>query len=255
MEQIDIPVLYQDENLLVINKPSGVLTHPDKNNGSSVQGWLEEKYPELRQVGEPIKIDGQQQVDRFGIAHRLDKDTSGVLLITKNHTSFNFLKGQFQQREVRKIYYGFVYGRLKRSRGLIDRSIGRHRKDPRRRAVGDKVRGESRDAQTTYVTEQTGSDASLLKLIPHTGRTHQLRVHCLSLGHPIIGDPLYAPGRQFLLGFDRLALHAYSITFYQHQGAEPTTVTAPWPEDLQRAKEKLTDQLNDAKDGKGAKLI
>jgi len=237
----EVGVLYEDENILVVDKPSGMLTHPngfDKN--PSLHDWLETQYPGLRDVGEPIKISPDRSVERFGLAHRLDKDTSGVLLIAKNQETFLYFKRQFKDRQIQKLYYGFVYGCPSRPRGLIDKSIGRSTKGSNRRAAGGQARGLLREAKTTYVVEACSSGVSLLRLIPQTGRTHQLRVHCQWMGHPIVADPIYARSRKPVLNFKRLALHADSLTFTLPETGQKLSVTAPWPDDFIQAKTLIT---------------
>ena len=183
----------------------------------------------MREVGEP---DGA--IARPGIVHRLDKDTSGVLILAKNHRAYKFLKKQFQESKIKKVYQAIIYGDLKNDSGIIDRPIGRSRDEFTAKATGTQARGEMREAVTYYKVLKRFRDYSLLELRPKTGRTHQLRVHLKSVSHPIVCDAVYAKGRPCLPGLKRQALHALSIEFKLPSGKN-IKVESPLPADFKKA--------------------
>ncbi len=233
-------ILFENENVLVIDKPSGLVVHPDgKRDEETLVNWILETRPEIAGVGEPLHLlhGGEEIViDRPGIVHRLDRETSGVMIIAKNQKSYENLKQQFKDHTIRKEYLAIVSGWAD-DRGIIDAPIGRSARDVRIWTAGRGARGVLRPAITRYVTQKKFTDAngekySIVSLFPETGRTHQLRVHMKSLQHPIIGDGLYAPTTVGMLGFDRVALHARKITFNDLGGKE-YTIEAPFPENFQ----------------------
>lgn len=238
----NIDILYEDADVVVINKPAGLITHSDgRTVEPSVADWTVSAYPETKQVGEPWTSPQGEVVLRPGIVHRLDRDTSGVMVVAKTSEAYAFLKQQFQERSSEKTYNAFVYGHPKQKSGTIEAEIVRIRSTPPR--WGAKREGEDkthRVAITEWRTLKLGSDAetredvALLEVKPKTGRTHQIRVHLKHLNHPVICDPLYAKGRPCLLGFSRTALHAVSLTLTLPSG-ERRTFTAPLPEDFTRA--------------------
>ncbi len=230
-----ITILYEDADVVVINKPSGLIVHPDgKREEESVVDWVLEKYPEAKQVGEPLELQSGNVIYRPGIVHRIDKETSGALLIAKNQEAFYMLKKQFQERDVAKRYHAFIYGFLKLDRGTIDRQIGKSRSDFRLWSAQRGARGEMRDAMTDFTVLARTKEATFVEARPRTGRTHQIRVHFKAINHPLVSDNLYAPNHAPILGFKRLALHAYSIEFVTPKG-ETVTVIAPYPEDFEFA--------------------
>jgi 23S rRNA pseudouridine1911/1915/1917 synthase len=232
-------ILFESDSLLVINKPAGLRVHPDgKSDKETLIDWILAEYPEIKGVGEPMMIDGTP-IDRPGIVHRLDEETSGVMIIAKTQKSFEYLKGQFQSRSIHKQYHSFVWGHFKEREGVIDEPIGRNKNDFRRWHAGRGIRGEMRDARTKWncaaqFVDENGEQFSFMHLFPETGRTHQLRVHMKFIQRPIVSDRLYAPTKPLALGFDRVALHARSITFTAPNGEE-MTVTAPYPPDFESA--------------------
>lgn len=230
-----VSVLYEDENVLAVNKPAGLLVHPDgKSVEPTLVDWIRKHYPEIQDVGEVLKLASGDVVERPGIVHRLDRETSGVLLLAKNQDSFLHLKKQFQKHAIKKKYHAFVYGRVTPEVGSINAPLGRSRGDFRQFTVPPRGRGMMRDALTYYQVLEAHPDVSLLEVSPQTGRTHQIRAHLKSIQHPVVSDRVYAPGRPSLLGFTRVALHASKITFRDMSGKE-VTVEAPWPEDFQAA--------------------
>jgi 23S rRNA pseudouridine1911/1915/1917 synthase len=237
-------ILHEDADVLVINKPAGLVVHPDgKAEFETLSDLILRERPDMKDVGEPLTI-GEKIILRPGIVHRLDKETSGVMILAKNQETFLFLKSSFAEREVEKIYHAFTYGAIKNTEGIIDTPIGRSSGDIRKWAVARGARGELREAVTEYTVlakiglpegKEGGSTEpgtfSYIEARPKTGRTHQIRVHMRSINHPIICDTLYASGREAALGFSRLALHARSLTLTLSNGKKETFI-APFPADF-----------------------
>lgn len=228
-------ILYEDKDILVINKPAGLVVHSDgKTKELSLVDWLLAKYPEIKNVGEPWTNQKGETILRPGIVHRLDRETSGVMLVAKTQEVFENLKEQFQKHEVRKIYHAFVYGEMKDKKGVIERPIGRSNKDFRMFSAQRGARGEIREAMTEYEVISEAKGYTFVEVRPKTGRTHQIRVHFKAINYPLVADSLYAGKRENTLGFKRLALHSYSVTFTDMKGEEKT-ITAPYPEDFASA--------------------
>ncbi len=240
-------VLYEDDDVVAVNKPAGLVVHADgRTNERTLVDWLLTRYPSLAGVGESIHLTSGGIIERPGIVHRIDRETSGVLIVAKNEDSFLNLKRQFQLRQIEKTYVAFLYGTLKESQGIVDTPIGRSKRDFRRFAVGESAKGTLREAETRYRVLYSNGGYSYVEAYPKTGRTHQLRVHFSSIGHPIVGDRLYAP-KSFLerdlprggalrggLGFERLALHARSLSFVRPEGGR-ITIEAALPGDFEKA--------------------
>jgi len=219
-----IQIIYEDDDVLVINKPAGLVVHSDgKTDEYTLCDWLVEQYPDIKNIGEPAEYDGKV-IARPGIVHRLDKDTSGVLIIAKKQGSYEFLKKQFQEREIKKTYRALVYGNIKKDSGVIDSPIGRHPKNFKQWLAGGGARGQAREAMTEYKVlrrgKENGESFTYVELHPKTGRTHQLRVHLKSIGNPIICDSIYATKRSHMLGFSRLALHSFNLEVRLPNGEE-----------------------------------
>lgn len=234
-------ILYEDQDIVAINKPSGLMVHGDglpaqagKTTEKTLVDWVIKKFPDIDGVGESIELTDEDYIDRPGIVHRLDKDTSGVMLIAKTHAGFKTLKEQFQHREVKKIYHAFVYGKPKAERGLIDKPIGRSQHDIRMWSSERGARGMKREAVTRYVVKESGQGVSFVHIMPETGRTHQIRVHFKAVRHPLVSDSLYAPTEPQKLGFTRTALHARIIEFTNCEGKK-VRVEAPYPPDFEKA--------------------
>lgn len=231
---LSIPIIYEDEYVIVINKPSGLVVHGDgRTNEPALADWVLERYPDTENVGEPLRINGKEFA-RPGIVHRLDRETSGVVVIAKNQQTFLHLKKQFQERKIAKTYRAFVRGVFKEKKGVIDRPIGRSAKDFRLLSAEHGAKGVVREAATSYRVLAAHSEFSFLDVRPQTGRTHQIRVHLKAIGHPVICDKLYAPKRPCSLGFSRLALHAFSLTFTLPNECS-LTAEAPLPDDFEHA--------------------
>jgi 23S rRNA pseudouridine1911/1915/1917 synthase len=236
---IELPILYEDADIVAINKPVGVMTHPDGHSlDQTVSDWFAIHYPDSRTVGETQRLQDGTEIMRPGIVHRLDRDTSGVLVLAKTPEAHAALKLAFQEHTVQKTYLAFVYGLLKEEKGLIDLPIGRSSKDFRLRSAQRGSRGLRRDARTRYQVISDIGTHTLLKAMPETGRTHQIRVHLKAIHHPIVCDSLYAPNQACDLGFKRLGLHAYQLDLPLQSG-ERVTVTAPVPPELRPALERF----------------
>ena len=206
---MEIPTLYEDQDIIALNKPAGLVVHSDgKTEEPTLVEWLLKKYPDISGVGEPLRLSNGKVVDRPGIVHRLDRETSGVILVAKTAEGFACLKAQFHDRKIIKHYHAFVYGQMNDERGMIDRPIGRAKTDFRKWSAERGARGELRDAVTIYKVLKTSPTVSFVEAIPKTGRTHQIRVHLRSISRPVVSDKLYAPGKPEMLGFTRAALHA-----------------------------------------------
>jgi len=226
-------ILFEDEILLVLDKPSGLVVHSDgRTEETSVIDWLRSRNPELEGVGGEHTLDSGRYVERFGLLHRLDRDTSGVLLVAKTTEAFYFFQRQFLDRTTEKTYRAFVSGTPPKKEGIIDSPIGRSRSDFRQWAVGEDARGTLRKALTEYRVLASSKQFSEVECSPKTGRTHQIRVHLKSIGCPILGDRRYAGGEG--LGFTRLALHAWKISLTYPDGKKKT-FEASFPDDFKEA--------------------
>lgn len=237
-KKIKIDILYKDKNMLVLNKPAGLITHPDgRTDEPSLSEWLSINFPETVDVGEPFKMDSRI-VNKPGIVHRLDRETSGAIVVARNQKSFLNLKAQFKNREVRKLYHTFVWGELKENEGKIDRAIGRNSKDSRLWSAQRGAKGVLRDALTMYKVLWKGKGVSFVETEPKTGRTHQIRVHFKAINYPVICDKLYSPNRGSALGFERTALHSRMIAFKDIEN-KLISVVAPYPSDFKKAFKEL----------------
>lgn len=226
-------IVYEDGDIIVINKPAGLITHQKNitDKQPSVVDWVIENYPDLKNVGEPFIASGAE-VPRAGIVHRLDKETSGLLLIAKNETTFGYMKKQFQNHTIHKHYYALVFGRPKESSGVINAPLGRIGMKRTTQMTGKKLI-DGKDSVTKYKTAKNFIKFTLLDVSPKTGRTHQIRVHLKSINCPIAGDTVYMPkGWQQPKGLTRLFLHAYKLEFTAPNG-EALTIEADLPKDLQ----------------------
>lgn len=215
VDSIELPVLYEDDNVVVINKPIGVLAHSKGtfNKEGTVATWLRHRYGVTGSFWES---------NRAGIVHRLDRGTSGVMICAKNEVALSHLGKQFSERNVKKTYYAVITGELSTPEGNIDIPIERNPKKPATFRAG--VNGKS--AQTAFKTLQTNEKYSLVELRPKTGRTHQLRVHLNYLKHPIVGDEFYG-GEQA----DRLMLHAAKLEITL-PNSKRETFEAPIPKEF-----------------------
>ncbi len=225
---MNIEVIYEDENFLAVNKPAGWLVHrtSHESKGKTLVDWLKEYYPAIVKVGDNREF-------RPGIVHRLDKDTSGVMVIAKTQEYFNYLKRLFQNHLVKKTYLALVHGKIREAQGTIRKPIGLKPGTTKRTVFTAKAK-MVKPAETGYKLKQylkiDGRDYSLLEVIPKTGRTHQIRVHLASIGHPVVGDHLYG-GKKLPHPLGRLFLHADSIEFEKAAG-ERIRLSADLPQEL-----------------------
>ncbi|MBI4134872.1 MAG: RNA pseudouridine synthase [Candidatus Sungbacteria bacterium] len=218
-------IIYQNTNIIVANKPSGMPVHEAKHSSDyTLCDWLLERFPEIKDVGDARANENIPY--RPGIVHRLDKQTSGVMVIARTQESFLKLKEVFKSRSVEKIYTALVCGHPKEREGTIKRLIGRRRAFPTKMAVAaelgesrygrDKGHGDLRlvkEAMTDYRVVEELENTALLSVKPHTGRMHQIRVHLAFIGHPIAGDTVYGGANVCLAELSRLFLHATSLSF------------------------------------------
>ena len=223
-EAIPLEILFEDEDLLVLNKPAGLVVHPGAGNQTHTL------VNALLHHGSNLSIIGGEQ--RPGIVHRLDKDTSGCLVVAKNDAAHQALAKQFAERGMTKIYLALVSGKLRRPRGTIDAAIGRHPVQRKKMRV-DPRRG--RAAKTEYRVLESLGGISLVECVLHSGRTHQIRVHLHHLGHPVIGDALY--GKKIVA--PRQMLHAWKLGFTHPRTGEPMLFEAPIPADFLAARRSL----------------
>lgn len=231
---MELPVIYEDDEIVAIAKPAGVMTHPDGHSpDETASDWFARTYPASAEVGEMQRLKDGTEIARPGVVHRLDRDTSGVLVFAKTPDAHARLKLAFQNKQAKKTYLAIVYGTLKEEKGIINFAIGRSRKDFRLRSAQPKAKGLMREALTRFQVVGDIETHSLVRLMPETGRTHQIRVHLKAIHHPIVCDPLYAPGRPCDLGLSRLGLHAYSLELPLASGR--TLITAPVPADMRNA--------------------
>lgn len=210
-----IEIIYADKDIIVVNKPPRVSAHGGVYvQGETVADFLIEKFPEIVAVGDSPKV-------RPGIVHRLDKDTSGIMVVARNQKSFEALKDLFKKRLVEKTYWAIVCGKPKEAKGIINLSVGRLARNPLKRGVAAgkiKIRG-ARDAVTEYQVLKAGEKFSLVELRPKTGRMHQLRVHLKAIGCPVACDKIYG-GKNVCCpeGVERQLLHAQSLSFSFPEG-------------------------------------
>lgn len=247
-----IEILYEDTDVLVVNKPAGLVVHSDgRTKEPTLVDWILKKYPHIRDVGDSsaLKLNAKRSTLnadlRPGIVHRLDRETSGALIIAKNQAALFHLKRQFKKQEVRKTYHAFVYGKMKHDENVIDRPIARSRANPVLWSATRGRKGEDREAVTDYRVIKRGDSSTFLELSPRTGRTHQLRVHLKAINYPIVCDKLYS-NNEPALGFKRLALHSRTISFLLKSGKR-ITVEAPYPKDFEEALKILTSEVRNPK--------
>ena len=240
-EKINLDILYEDDHIIVINKPSGLVVHPGNGNHT---GTL------LNALLYHFKKLSRKKTTRPGIVHRLDKETSGVIIVAKNDKSHDHLGEQFNHRQVKKEYLALAWGELE-AQGIIECKIGRN---PRNRRIFSVVPSGGRDSLTSYERVEYLAPLSIVNLHPKTGRTHQLRVHLKSISHPIFGDIAYGGGAKYAKSFHvkytqlinrliktipRVALHARELEIIHPGNGEKMIFKAPIPPDLKTAIEIL----------------
>ena len=231
----NLEIIYKDLDMVVINKPAGISVHGGETiRGETLVDFLLEQFPEIKNIGDPPIYSGQANI-RPGIVHRLDKDTSGVMVIARNQKSFEILKKIFKERMAEKKYLALLCGKLKNKFGVINEPIGRLIKNPFKRGPADKkkaIRG-AKEAITEYRVKKEYGEYSIVEFTPKTGRMHQIRVHAKLLGNPIACDKIYG-GKSVCCpeGLNRMFLHAKSLSFSFGEGKR-FSFEADLPEDLE----------------------
>lgn len=243
---MEFPILFENNHAVIINKPAGIIVHPDdKQEEYTIANWMMETYG----------VTGVGDVGREGIVHRLDRNTTGVLVLAKDNVAFTTFKKQFRDHTARKVYRTIVEGHIRHETGMISLPIARAKSDFRKRTVVDMYsqdqRGEEREAITRYkvlerATAADGKNYSYVECYPLTGRTHQIRAHFRGIRHPIIGDDLYGSfhGKDLAL---RSMLHAYSITIEipgEKTGKKTETIIAEIPKDMKDTLQALNFSVN-----------
>lgn len=245
---IEPTILFEDNDVMVIDKPFGWLVHEDGHSEfPTVVDWFCNLIPSAKGVGEVGYSPNGKELNRSGVVHRLDRETSGILVLAKTQEAHQNLKQQFKDRTMYKEYRAFIYGRLNDRWGTINRPIGRSVKDPRRRSAERGAKGVLREAVTDFerigMGEYKDEPFSYVKLMPKTGRTHQLRTHLRAIDRPIVCDTLYAEykkNRSNHLGMDRLALHAHILEFDLPSGQRERFI-APVPQSFEEAAERIAE--------------
>ncbi|GBE16987.1 ribosomal large subunit pseudouridine synthase D [bacterium BMS3Abin15] len=222
--EVKFEVIYKDRDIIVVDKPAGLKTHPinydDKN--SLINGLIA-KFPEIKNISDPStrlaktspRRTSSEQADlRPGIVHRLDKDTSGIMIVARNQESFNELKKLFKERKITKKYLAVIHGKLKSKKGIIEKPIARAGNYKKQVIAGRKTKTKIREAVTEYKVLKEYKDYSLVELTPHTGRMHQIRIHLFSLDHPVVGDDKYKLKKTIKpKNVSRQLLHAKDLEF------------------------------------------
>lgn len=248
MLDLDTAILFESEDLVVINKPVGVMVHADGVSAEpTVVDWFLRRVPTVAGVGEPGVSPKGESLERSGVVHRLDRETSGVMVLAKTAAAHAHLKAQFHDRLAKKEYRAIVYGAMRERWGTINKKIGRSPNDFRLRSAMPGARGTLREAVTDWEcigqAQIDGEHFSYLKVLPKTGRTHQIRVHLRAVERPIVGDPLYAThlrDSSHHLGLTRMALHAHVLEITLPDGARQRFI-APVPRELEAAAERIAE--------------
>ncbi len=227
-EAIPLDIVYEDDDLLVVNKERGMVVHPAAGHysGTLVNAVLAHAGSSLSSIN---------GVNRPGIVHRIDKDTTGLLLICKNDLSHQSLAKQLEEHSITRRYHALVFGKIKEEDGIISAPIGRDEKDRKKQAISYK---HGKEAVTHYKVLERFSDSTLVECRLETGRTHQIRVHMKSIGHPLLGDPVYGLKNR-KDGISGQALHAMILGFQHPRTGEYMEFSAPYPADFQALLEKL----------------
>jgi len=240
-EPLELSILFEDRDLIVVNKPPGLVVHPGAGHhqGTLVNALLHH-CDDLQGIGGEL---------RPGIVHRLDKDTSGCLVVAKQDRTHEALSHQFKARQTQKRYLALVYGRMTASRGMVDLPIGRHPVDRKKMSTTSR---HSRSSETRWEVKEPFGCATLLEVNLKTGRTHQIRVHCAAIGHPVVGDRTYggtnrwkaAPSKalqEILKSAGRQMLHAWKLSFIHPRTGQPMDLEAPIPQDMESILKRLRD--------------
>ncbi len=229
-----IEIIYQNDDFLIVNKPAGIVVFSEKKDEKALMEFLGKEIPEIKNVGIP---------PRYGAVHRLDKDTSGLLIIAKNNEALIFFQKEFKKRSVVKTYLALVFGGFKEDSGMIETLMGRAKNRLKQESfpVNSPFQKKTgiRRAETKWQVEKRFAGFSLLRVFPKTGRKHQIRAHLAHINHPVVGDKLYSfknqspPG-----GISRQLLHSYQLKIFTRDGEEKT-FSAPMPEDLKNTLKNL----------------
>ncbi|ATS19109.1 RluA family pseudouridine synthase [Synechococcus sp. PCC 6717] len=223
-EALPLDILYEDSDLLILNKPVGLVVHPAPGHphGTLVHGLLAH-CPDLAGIG---------GIKRPGIVHRLDKDTSGAMVVAKTEAALHHLQAQLKSRQMQRHYLGVVYGQPSTETGSITAPIGRHERDRKKMAVVSLPKG--RIATTHWQVQERFRHCALVEFHLDTGRTHQIRVHAAHLGWPLVGDPLYGRGSPVKMNLPGQALHAFRLQLIHPRTGDPIVAIAPLPAHLEK---------------------
>jgi 23S rRNA pseudouridine1911/1915/1917 synthase len=234
-EAIPLNILYEDDYLIIINKPAGLVVHPapGHENGTLVNALLSH-CPNLAGIG---------GVQRPGIVHRLDKDTTGALVIAKSDRAHQHLQAQLKAKTARRDYLGIVYGVPPQASGTVNLPIGRHPIERKKMAVVPIEKG-GREATTHWNVQERLGNYTLMHFRLETGRTHQIRVHCTQIGHPIVGDPIYSSGHSVGVNLSGQVLHAWKLTLEHPISGETLEAIAPLPSTFTKLLEVLRKRVS-----------
>lgn len=234
-EAIPLDILYEDDYLIIINKPAGLVVHPAPGHekGTLVNALLSH-CPNLAGIG---------GIQRPGIVHRLDKDTTGALVVAKSDRAHQHLQAQLKAKTARRDYLGIVYGVPTQASGTINLPIGRHPIERKKMAVVPIEKG-GREATTQWKIQEKLGNYTLIHFRLETGRTHQIRVHCTQMGHPLVGDPLYSSGHSLGVNLSGQALHAWRLTLEHPISGEIIEAIAPLPTTFTKLLEILRKRVN-----------
>jgi 23S rRNA pseudouridine1911/1915/1917 synthase len=239
-EDIPLYVIYEDDHMVVLNKPPGLVVHPAPGNytGTLVNALLYH-YGSLPSPGRGREDKEGSERDRAGIVHRLDKDTSGVMVVARTQEALKALSAQFKNRVVQKRYVALVLGVIKKGSGTIEAGLGRHVKERKKISVHTH---KAREAVTLFKVKERFKNATLVEVEIKTGRTHQIRVHMAHIGYPVLGDRVYGGAKAAKLGdivIPRQMLHAETLSLLHPDTGHPMTFSAPPPHDMQETIERL----------------
>jgi len=224
-ENIPLDILYEDEHLIIVNKPTGMVVHPAPGHftGTLVHALL---YHCDRLAG----IGG---VERPGIVHRIDKDTTGAIVVAKSDIAHQSLQAQIKAKTARREYWGIIFGSFAQTKGKIDLPIGRHKRDRKKMAIIATDHG-GREAVTHWQTLERIGNYSLMQFLLETGRTHQIRVHCSHQGHPLLGDQTYGANRSLKVNLSGQALHARKLSLFHPVSGNLIEAIAPLPQEFEK---------------------
>ncbi len=234
-ENIPLDILYEDDSLIILNKPAGMVVHPSAGHesGTMVNALL----------AHCETLPGINGVQRPGIVHRLDRDTTGAIAVAKTEQALHHLQDQFRTKTARRDYLAVVYGAPKQDSGTIDQPLGRHLIDRQKQAVIPEEKGGRRAVTHWQVRERIG-DFTLMQFELETGRTHQIRVHSTFMGHPVVGDPVYGSGRSVKVNLQGQALHAWRLRLQHPVTQEGIEAIAPVPDSFTKLLEVLRRRSN-----------